>query len=140
METDNLFLNCHRFSVLSFVDLLRIFHKENGNMAGMKSVQTMSICTGIAKNLAFQNRYARRPTSFERTIISDGMPSLKRVICVSHGKTSLRNASILPSNLDVFPTVLDINEIEVLEILSGVKLEFGVTGTEDSDVRITNTA
>lgn len=138
MDTDILLLNCHRSPTLSFLDLLFVFDKDGGNIADLQNVQTMSICTGIAKNLAFQYKYVRQsPISNCKTkVFLEGMPSLKRLICVSHGKTSLANAAILPSNPDAFPTMLEVGEIEKLEMAFGVKLEFGMAGTGDSEVRI----
>lgn len=132
MRTDILFLNCHRSSNLSLMDFLCAFDDVIGDFAGMNEVTKISVCAGVAKNLARRHRYITRP----RPMYIPRMCSLKRVICVSQDQTSLANPSIFPSSLDTSSIALGSREIDVLETIFGVKLEFGVVGTGDSKVRI----
>ncbi|KAE8451999.1 hypothetical protein EG329_002164 [Mollisiaceae sp. DMI_Dod_QoI] len=125
-SVDILFMNCHGFPKFSFMDLLNMF-TDNASIADMNNVVALAICNGLAENLAHQNRHK------VAEMFMNGLKSLKRVICVNHGTGSLREDVLVPAKFDDPSTILKSDQIDALEDLFGVKLEFGISETENSE-------
>lgn len=117
-SVDILFMNCHGFHTFNFIDFLSVFEKH-GTLSGLDTVLTLAICTGMAENLASHN--SRKDN--HRCV---NMPALKRLVCVSHGHHSLKSDILVPAS-DAQPTLLKQEDIEAVENLFGLKLEFGVS-------------
>ncbi|KUJ21169.1 uncharacterized protein LY89DRAFT_715435 [Mollisia scopiformis] len=122
---DVLFMNCHRFPKLGFLDLLTLFDRTHRSITDMEKVAALCFCNGIAKRLGYLNRHGSLRTHFQI-----GLPLLERLIITEHGTQCLKQARLLPPSLEASPTFLEPRELDAFESIFGINAEFGIVKEE----------